>query len=140
MAVGERTGLSCGLAVVLSTAVFAFMHGGKIDHFSLYSYYVVAGLVLAMPYVLTGSLSMSMGLHVFYNFTMSVVFGLGVSLKTPELVVLDFSGPELWVGEEGLLNLIFAAAAGVLVFLYVYRRDGEVGIADELTEWGRTDD
>jgi membrane protease YdiL (CAAX protease family) len=132
--------VAVGLAVVLSTAVFALMHGGKVDHFSLYSYYAVAGLVLAMPYVLTGSLAMSMGFHVFYNFTMSVVFGLGVSLKTPELVVLDFSGPGLWVGEEGLLNLIFAAAAGVLVVLYVYRRDGGVGIADGLTNRERTDD
>jgi membrane protease YdiL (CAAX protease family) len=126
-----------GLAVVLSTAVFAFMHGGKVDHYSLYSYYAVAGLVLATPYVLTGSLGLSMGFHVFYNFTMSVVFGLGVSLKTPEVVVLNVSGPELWVGEEGLLNLIFAVVGGVLLVGYVYHQRGGLTVDDGVTEFSK---
>jgi membrane protease YdiL (CAAX protease family) len=125
-----------GLAVVLSTAVFAFMHGGKIDHYSLYSYYAVAGLVLATPYVLTGSLGLSMGFHVFYNFTMSVVFGLGVSLKTPELVALEITGPDVWVGEEGLLNIIFAVVGGVLLLAYIHRRDG-LSVSHRVTEFSK---
>ena len=132
--------VAVGVAVVFSTAVFAFMHGGKIDHFSLYSYYAVAGLVLATPYVLTGSLGLSMGFHVFYNFTMSVVFGLGVSLRTPELVALEVVGPPLWVGEEGLLNLIFAFVGGVLLVVYVRWRDGGVCLDDSVTEWTPIDD
>ncbi|WP_241692936.1 CPBP family intramembrane glutamic endopeptidase [Haloarcula limicola] len=124
-----------GLAVCLSTAVFAFLHGGKISAPSQYGYYLVAGLVLSGAYVVTGDLALSIGFHVFYNFTQSVVFGLGHSQQTPELLVVELAGPERWTGEEGLVFALFAVLGGVFVLLYVRRRDGSLRIDDRVTRW-----
>ncbi len=124
-----------GLAVLLSTAIFALMHGGKIGNPTGYGYYVVAGLVFGGIYVLSGDLALPIGFHVFYNFTMSAVFGLGVSQRTPELIALTTNGPALWIGEEGLVRVIFAVVGGVLVVAYVRWRDGSLGINERVTQW-----
>lgn len=127
--------VAIALAVLLSSVVFAFLHSGKVVHLSQYSYYLVAGLVLGGAYVLTGDLSLSIGFHVFYNFTMSAVFGLGVSQQTPELLVLDVVGPSRWIGEEGLVHVAFAVIGGVLLLAYVYRRDGHLRLDERITRW-----
>jgi len=122
-----------GVAVVCSSLVFAYMHSGKITHVSQYGYYLVAGLVLASAYVVTGELALSIGFHVFYNFTMSAVFGLGVSQQTPELVHLTVSGPEFWIGETGVLQVVFAVLGGLLLVGYVRWRDGRLRIDERIT-------
>lgn len=124
-----------GVAVLVSSLVFAFLHGGKVTHLGQYGYYVVAGVVLGVAYVLTGELALSIGFHVCYNFTMSAVFGLGVTQQTPELVVLDIVGPTRWVGEEGLVHLIFAVLGGVCLVAYVRHRDGSLRLDDGVTRW-----
>ncbi|WP_236044981.1 CPBP family intramembrane glutamic endopeptidase [Haloarcula nitratireducens] len=124
-----------GLAVCLSTVVFAFLHGGKISHPSQYGYYLIAGLVLSGAYVLTGNLALSIGFHIFYNFTQSVVFGLGHSQQTPELLVVELAGPARWIGEEGLVFVFFAVLGGVFILLYVRWRDGPLRIDDRVIHW-----
>lgn len=116
-----------GLAVVLSTLIFAFMHGGKVGDPTGYAYYV-----------LSGDLALPVGFHVFYNFTMSAVFGLGVSQRTPELIALNAVGPAFWIGEEGLLRIIFAVVGGVLLLAYIRLRDGTLRIDDRVTHWTPT--
>lgn len=122
-------------ALSASSVVFALLHAGKVDHPTQYAYYLVAGLVMGGAYVLTGELSLSVGFHAVYNFTMSAVFGLGVSQRTPELVVLDVVGPDRWIGEEGLAHVGFAVVAGALMLAYVRRRDGHRGIDGRVTRW-----
>jgi membrane protease YdiL (CAAX protease family) len=124
-----------GLAVLLSTAVFAFMHSGKVSDPMAYGYYVLAGLVFGGIYVLSGNLALPIGFHVFYNFTMSAVFGLGASQQTPELIALTVVGPGFWVGEEGVVRVIFALVGGVLLVAYVHWRDGNLRINDRMTWW-----
>lgn len=124
-----------GLAVLLSTAIFAFMHSGKVSSISAYGYYVAAGLVLGSIYVLSGDLALPIGFHVFYNFTMSAVFGLGVSQRTPELIALTVSGGDFWIGEEGLVRVFFALFGGVLLVVYIRWRDGSLGIGERVTQW-----
>ena len=127
--------LAVGLAVTLSTLAFAFLHGGKVTHFSQYGYYLIAGLVLSGVYVLTGELALSIGFHVFYNFTQSAIFGLGHSQRTPELLAVDIVGPALWVGEEGLVFVGFAILGGLLLAAYIYRRDGTLELDDRITSY-----
>jgi hypothetical protein len=122
------------LAVLLSTLVFATLHGGKVTHVSQYGYYVIAGLVLGSVYVLTGDLALPIGFHVFYNFSQGL-FGLGVSQVTPELIVLDFVDPDKWVGEEGLIHVIFALLGGLLLLAYIRWRDGQLQINEHVTQW-----
>ena len=122
-------------AVTLSTLVFAILHGAKVAHPSQYGYYLIAGLVLSSAYVLTGELALSIGFHVFYNFTQSAVFGLGHSQETPELLAVDIVGPTRWVGEEGLVFAGFAALGGLLLVAYVRLRDGTLELDDRVTSY-----
>ncbi|SDY86072.1 CPBP family intramembrane glutamic endopeptidase [Halopenitus persicus] len=127
--------MAVGLAVTLSTLVFAFLHGGKITHFSQYGYYLIAGLVLSGVYVLTGELALSIGFHVFYNFTQSAIFGLGHSQQTPELFAVDIIGPSRWVGEEGLVFVGFAIIGGLVLVAYIGWRDGTLELDDRVTSY-----
>lgn len=127
--------VAVGIALLISSGIFAFMHSGKVAGVSGYSYYLLAGLIFGSVYVLTGNLALPMGFHVFYNFSMSAVFGLGVSQRTPELVVLDVSGPTVWIGEEGFLRVIFAAVGGALLIGYIRWRDGSLGIDRRVVQW-----
>ncbi len=124
-----------GLAVLCSTLVFAVLHGGKVTHASQYGYYLLAGLILAGAYVLTGELALSVGFHVFYNVTQSAVFGLGHSQQTPELLAVDIVGPATWVGEEGLVFVGFAAVGGLALLGYVRWQHGRLALADSVTRW-----
>ena len=123
------------LALVLSSAVFAFLHSGKLTHPSQAVYYLVAGLVLGTVYVLSGELALPIGFHVFYNFTMATVFGLGVSQDSPAVILLNTTGPAFWIGEEGLARVVFAIVGGGLMIGYIYWRDGELGFNDRITQW-----
>jgi len=127
--------VAVGLAVALSTLVFAFLHGGKVTHLSQYGYYLIAGLVLSGVYVLTGELALSIGFHVFYNFTQSAIFGLGHSQKTPELLAIDIIGPSRWIGEEGLVFVCFAVLGGLLLVAYIHRRDGTLELNDRVINY-----
>jgi hypothetical protein len=127
--------IAVGLAVTLSSLVFAFLHGAKVTHLSQYGYYLIAGLVLSGVYVLTGELALSIGFHVFYNFTQSAVFGLGHSQQTPELLAVDIVGPSRWVGEEGLVFVGFAILGGLLLAAYIRWRDGALEFDDRVTTY-----
>ena len=127
--------VAVGLALLGSAGVFAFMHSGKVTGIEGYGYYLLAGLIFGGVYALTGDLGLPMGFHAFYNFSMSAIFGLGVSQRSPELFVLDAGGPTVWIGEEGLLRVIFAAVGGLLLVAYIRWRDGELGIDDRITRW-----
>jgi len=125
------------LAVLLSTLVFATLHGGKVTHVSQYGYYVIAGLVIGSVYVLSGDLALPVGFHVFYNFSQGLL-GLGVSQVTPELVVLELVGPDKWIGEEGIVHVIFALLGGLLLLAYIRWRDGQLQIHERVTQWNPT--
>jgi len=127
--------MAVGLAVTVSTLVFAFLHGGKVTYPSQYGYYLIAGLIMGGVYVLTGELALSIGFHVFYNFTQSAIFGLGHSQQTPELLAVDIVGPSRWVGEEGLVFVGFAILGGLLLVAYIRWRDGSVQLDDRLTTY-----
>ncbi|WP_206536977.1 CPBP family intramembrane glutamic endopeptidase [Natrinema gari] len=130
--------VAIGLALVFNCIVFAFLHGGKITQLSHYGYYLLAGLVLGGVYVLTGELALSISFHIFYNYTQSAVFGLGVSQQTPELFVLNIVGSAQYVGEEGLVHVGTAAVGGFLMLGYIYWRDGDLCLADRITRWTST--
>ncbi|WP_262178914.1 CPBP family intramembrane glutamic endopeptidase [Haloarcula laminariae] len=124
-----------GVGVAGSTAVFAALHGGKVTDPTQYGYYLLAGTVFGGVYALTGDLALPIGFHAGYNFSMSAVFGLGVSQRTPELLVVDIGGQTFWLGETGALHVVSAALGGLLLLAYVRRRDGQLYLADSVTRW-----
>ncbi|WP_138431175.1 CPBP family intramembrane glutamic endopeptidase [Fodinibius saliphilus] len=106
--------LVVGIAIVLTSSVFGLLHFYN-PNASLLSTFniIVAGAVLAMPYIFTGRLSLSVGLHFGWNFFMAGLFGFPVSGKQFEVGILQIqqSGPYLWTGGE------FGPEAGLVVLL-----------------------
>ena len=120
-------GLNLTWGVILSSLIFGFMHLGN-PNSSLVAVagIFLAGFFLALPYILTRQLWLSIGLHIGWNFFEGVVFGFPVSgLTTYSLIQHTVTGPELWTGgmfgpEAGLL-LIPALVLGALL-VYGYTR------------------
>lgn len=109
-AIGQRGAIT--IAVLLTSSIFGFMHffnpnASAISTFNI----ILAGAVLAVPFVLTGSLALSAGLHFSWNFVMAGLLGFPVSGMNIQFSVLQIQqgGTELWTGgafgpEAGLLG------------------------------------
>ena len=99
-------------AVLISSLVFGILHlGNPSASFISSAGIVLAGLFLAYPYLRTGQLWLSIGLHIGWNFFEGTVFGFPVSgLGGFHLLEQTNSGPLLWTGgafgpEAGLILL-----------------------------------
>ncbi len=120
-------------AIILTSSLFGFMHffnpnASFISTFNI----ILAGIVLAVPYVLTGSLGISVGLHFSWNFVMAGVLGFPVSGRNIEFSVLQIqqSGSVFLTGgafgpEAGILGLLGMAImlGGSLVYIKQSRHE-----------------
>lgn len=123
--IGQRGAIF--IAVLLTSSLFGFLHFFNPNASLLSTFNItLAGVVLAIPYLLTGSLALSTGLHFSWNFVMAGVLGFPVSGKEIEFSVLHITqgGAELITGgafgpEAGLLGLLGMAimAGGSCVYL-----------------------
>jgi membrane protease YdiL (CAAX protease family) len=121
-----ESGLNTFWAVLISSSIFGLLHLGNPGASWISTLGILlAGLFLALPYLLTRQLWLSIGLHIGWNFFEGVVFGFPVSgLETFRLLRHTVSGPELWTGggfgpEAGLLVLPALLLGAVLVYGYV---------------------
>ena len=102
---------------------------------------VFAGIVLALPYVLTGRLAVSIGFHITWNFFQSTVYGFPTSgFATPASALhIEQGGPRGWTGgafgpEAGLLGLIALVLATAAILWRERRRTGGVAVCTALVE------
>jgi len=104
-------GLNIFWAVLISSSIFGILHINNPDASWISTVGIIlAGFFLALPYLLTHQLWMSIGLHIGWNFFEGVVFGFPVSgLETYNLIQHTVTGPELWTGGD------FGPEAGLLV-------------------------
>lgn len=130
------------IAVLVTSSLFGFMHFFN-DNASLVSTFniVIAGIVLAVPYILTGSLGISVGLHFSWNFVMAGVLGFPVSGMNFETSVIRIqqSGTELWTGgafgpEAGIVGWIGMAIMLGLSYVYIKAEGYEIDIAELFVE------
>ncbi|MBE0682609.1 MAG: CPBP family intramembrane metalloprotease [Anaerolineales bacterium] len=114
-------------AFLFSSALFGISHmaNGHATVFSVITT-IFAGLSLCLPYMLTGELGISIGLHLTWNLFQANVYGFAVSGSTPatHLLSIEVVGPSAWTGgvygpEVGLIGLVWALIGCGLTLLWV---------------------
>jgi uncharacterized protein len=116
--------------VLISSVIFGLMHlrNPNVTWFSVAGIFL-SGLFLALGYIRTGQLWLSIGLHIGWNFCEGIVFGFPVSgFATFPLIQISFTGPLLWTGgafgpEAGLILLPALLLGALLVILYTSWRN-----------------
>ncbi len=123
------SGLNLFWGVLISSAVFGALHLGN-PHATWISAVGIffAGLFLALGFLRTHQLWLSIGLHIGWNFFEGVIFGFPVSgTASYPLLRIHISGPLLWTGgafgpEAGLIVLPAILIGALLIVLYTRRR------------------
>lgn len=130
--IGPRWALM--LSYLITSTMFGLYHLGN-PNMSWVSVcnLVLAGLLLGLPYVLTGELAIPIGLHITWNFFQGKVFGFPVSGGAGMTTVIGTQqgGPDLWTGgafgpEGGLLGVLAILLGMVLIALWLRRRNGRL--------------
>ena len=130
------------VAVLASSGVFAGLHATN-PNASTWSVIalLLAGVLLAAGFVLTGELAIPIGIHITWNFFQGVVWGFPVSgVDTGvAIVAIERTGPGLFTGgafgpEGGLLGTAAKLLGIATILAWVYYRRGELAIVPEITE------
>lgn len=115
------------LAIALSSALFGLGHIGNPNAtLTAVSNIVLAGVMLALPFVLTGRLALSIGIHFSWNFFQGGVFGFRVSGMAfkDSVIQIHQGGTEWWTGgnfgpEAGLIGILGILLIMGLTLLYL---------------------
>ena len=131
---GPRTAIL--LALLLSSAFFGFAHLGNENATALSTInIVIIGFALALPYLLTGELGLSIGLHLTWNLFEGSVYGFSVSgiVPTTHLLSTQQNGPALWTGgafgpESGLICILWTLFGCILMVWWVKWQRKQTGL------------
>lgn len=123
------SGLNLFWGVLISTTVFCILHTPNSGATVLSTLGIfMIGLFLALPYILTKQLWLSIGLHIGWNFFEGVVFGFPVGgLQTFRILQHTVVGPEAWTGgsfgpEAGFIVIPALILGSLFVFAYTLHR------------------
>tara|TARA_R110001599_G_scaffold244895_1_gene445126 strand:- start:237576 stop:238499 length:924 start_codon:yes stop_codon:yes gene_type:complete len=119
------------IAVILTSVLFGFAHAGNPNASTISTFNIVlAGLMLAIPFLLTGRLAMSIGIHFSWNWVMGGIYGLPVSGLDGRRSVLQTNeiGPDIWTGgkfgpEAGMLGILGMIFILICILLYARKRN-----------------
>ncbi len=136
---GERWAVVA--AVLLTSSLFGVLHlPNPGASFASATIITLAGVFLALGYVLTGELSIPIGIHITWNLFNGSVYGFGVSgIRLPvSFVSTEGVGPEYVTGgefgpEAGLLGGVAVAVGSAAILWWVRRREGETKIHESVT-------
>lgn len=122
------------IAILLSSLLFGTGHLGN-PNVSIFATIniIAAGVMLAIPYVLTGRLSYSVGLHFSWNYFQGGVLGFrvsGIEPMHPIISIKQFGNP-LWTGgsfgpEGGVIGLFGVILMLVLIVSYIKKKEGKL--------------
>ncbi len=130
--------VAVGIAVVVTSLFFGVLHAGNPNASAISTANItLAGIMLALPYVLTGRLWVSIGLHFSWNFFQGAIFGFPVSGKKFRTSVVQTieDGPDWFTGgefgpEAGAVGLL----AIVLISVWMYVRFRPASIDTSINE------
>lgn len=130
------------IAVLLTSSLFGFLHAGN-PNASVISVFniILAGFVLALPYLLTGSLAISIGLHFSWNFAQGGIFGFpvsGINFRT-SIIQIEQNGMDSWTGgafgpEAGAVGIIGMALMIGLSMVYIHYKGYNLTIHSKFRE------
>lgn len=131
---GERGAVL--FAVLASSIAFGAFHASNPNATLLSTFNIsIAGVMLALGYVLTGELAIPIGLHVTWNLFQGTVYGFPVSgLELgPGIVAIETTGPRLITGggfgpEAGVVAVVAMVAGSLLTVAWVRYRYGSVAL------------
>ena len=131
------------IATLLSSMLFGLAHASN-PHATLLSTFniLLAGIFMALAYLLTGQLAIPIALHISWNFFQGNVFGFpvsGTSANQTSFIAITQGGPELWTGgafgpEAGLLGFITTVLGCILIVWWVRWRYGRVSLHTAIAE------
>lgn len=97
--------------------------GSSISSVLALVFWVAAGLVLGLAYLLTDQLGVPIGLHVAFDFAVNSVFGLASVRQTgtevPTVIRPAFTGPDVLVGISDAVNTVRLVVVGLLTVAVV---------------------
>lgn len=126
------------IAIIISSAIFGLGHAGNPNaNITAVVNIVLAGVMLAVPFIITGRLAFSIGIHFSWNFFQGGVFGFRVSgteVRT-SLIQIQQGGPEWWTGgafgpEAGLIGVLGILLILGLTLFYLKRTGVQMDYAD----------
>ena len=131
------------VATIIQAAFFGLLHATNpnasfVSTFNIF----LAGIFLAVGYVLTGRLAIPIGLHMTWNFFQGNVFGFpvsGMDFRAATFISVQQGGPEAWTGgafgpEAGLIGIGAMVLGTLLTVLWVRLREGHAGIETAIAE------
>jgi membrane protease YdiL (CAAX protease family) len=126
---------ACGTAVIFGLGHATNPGATAVSTLAL----VLAGILYATAYVLTGELAIPIGYHIMWNFFQGAVFGFPVSGYSVDtsFVATRVEGPELWTGgtfgpEAGLLGVLARLVGILLIIAWVQMRYRKTSLKEEL--------
>lgn len=117
------------IAVLLTSSLFGLLHAGNPNATGVSTVNIMlAGIVLALPYLFTGSLALPAGLHFSWNFFQGGVFGFavsGINFRT-SILQIEQRGSDLWTGgafgpEAGFAGLMGMTVMILCTLIYIRR-------------------
>ncbi len=115
------------IAIVISSSIFGILHAGNPSaSITAVVNIIIAGVMLAVPFVITGRLALPIGLHFSWNFFQGGIFGFRVSGMEvrSSLIQIQQGGPEWWTGgafgpEAGVIGVLGIILILLLSLLYL---------------------
>ena len=133
------------IAVGLSSVLFGIFHLASPNASLVGTINIILwGVLFSVPYILTGSLAIPIGIHITWNLFQGNVFGFPVSgvtfpADTVAFISIEQGGPELWTGgafgpEAGLLGFSAIITGILLIVGWIRLRQGEVKLDVQLAQ------
>lgn len=130
------------ISTVLSSILFGVVHLANPNATWISALNIaLAGVFLAMGFLLTGELAIPIGLHIAWNYFQGNIFGFPVSGSYPNFALFSSvqTGPAWMTGgafgpEGGLIGVIAILLGIALTLLHVRWRDGKAQVFLPLTQ------